>query len=120
MVDGNHEAWADSEVRIDNAVLDKGTLEITADNIYANGIVAHFNKDGFTKERDNSTTKVQGTLDGVEGIPTGKAVRPDDVTDTGRTETERNYYYPDGDGDGTFDGENQMLTQTMESRCNST
>ena len=105
LVDGNHEAWADSEVRIDNAVLDKGTLEITADNIYANGIVAHFNKDGFTKEKDNSTNKVQGTLDGVEGIPTGKAVRPDDVTDTGRTETERNYYYPDGDGDGTFDGE---------------
>ena len=100
LVDGGHEAWAGSTVRIDNAVLDNGTLDITADNVYANGIAAHFNKDGFSKVRDNSTSKVKGTTE----IPTGHAVRPDDVTDTGRGETERNYYYPEGDGDGIFDG----------------
>ena len=108
-LDGGYEAWANSTVRIDNAVLDKGKLDITADEIYANGIHATFNKDGFTKVKDPTTNKVQGTPDGVEGIPTGHAVRPDDVTDTGRGETERNYYYPAGDGDGTFKGEDSNV-----------
>lgn len=108
-LDGGYEAWANSTVKIDNAVLDKGKLDITADEIYANGIHATFNKDGFTKVKDPTTNKVQGTLDGVEGIPTGHAVRPDDVTDTGRGETERNYYYPAGDGDGTFKGEDSNV-----------
>ena len=57
-------------------------------------------KDGFSKERDNSTNKVIGATE----IPTGHAVRPDDVTGIDRGETERNYYYPEGDGDGVFDG----------------
>lgn len=108
-LDGGYEAWANSTVRIDNAVLDKGKLDITADEIYANGIHATFNKDGFTKVKDPTTNKVQGTLDGVEGIPTGHAVRPGDVTDTSRGETERNYYYPAGDGDGTFKGEDSNV-----------
>ena len=108
-LDGGYEAWANSTVRIDNAVLDKGKLDITADEIYANGIHATFNKEGFTKVKDPTTNKVQGTPDGVEGIPTGHAVRPDDVTDTGRGETERNYYYPAGDGDGTFKGEDSNV-----------
>lgn len=108
-LDGGYEAWANSTVRIDNAVLDKGKLDITADEIYANGIHATFNKDGFTKVKDPTTNKVQGTPDGVEGIPTGHAVRPGDVTDTGRGETERNYYYPAGDGDGTFKGEDSNV-----------
>lgn len=108
-LEGGYEAWANSTVKIDNAVLDKGKLDITADEIYANGIHATFNKDGFTKVKDPTTNKVQGTLDGVEGIPTGHAVRPGDVTDTGRGETERNYYYPAGDGDGTFKGEDSNV-----------
>lgn len=108
-LDGGYEAWANSTVRIDNAVLDKGKLDITADEIYANGIHATFNKDGFTKVKDPTTNKVQGTPDGVEGIPTGHAVRPGDVTGTGRGETERNYYYPAGDGDGTFKGEDSNV-----------
>lgn len=108
-LEGGYEAWANSTVRIDNAVLDKGKLDITADEIYANGIHATFNKDGFTKVKDPTTNKVQGTPDGVEGIPTGHAVRPSDVTDTGRGETERNYYYPAGDGDGTFKGEDSNV-----------
>ena len=108
-LEGGYEAWANSTVRIDNAVLDKGKLDITADEIYANGIHATFNKDGFTKVKDPTTNKVQGTPDGVEGIPTGHAVRPGDVTDTGRGETERNYYYPAGDGDGTFKGEDSNV-----------
>ncbi len=108
-LNGGYEAWANSTVRIDNAVLDKGKLDITADEIYANGIHATFNKDGFTKVKDPTTNKVQGTPDGVEGIPTGHAVRPSDVTDTGRGETERNYYYPAGDGDGTFKGEDSNV-----------
>lgn len=108
-LDGGYEAWANSTVRIDNAVLDKGKLDITADEIYANGIHATFNKEGFTKVKDPTTNKVQGTPDGVEGIPTGHAVRPSDVTDTGRGETERNYYYPAGDGDGTFKGEDSNV-----------
>ena len=108
-LDGGYEAWANSTVRIDNAVLDKGKLDITADEIYANGIHATFNKEGFTKVKDPTTNKVQGTPDGVEGIPTGHAVRPGDVTDTGRGETERNYYYPAGDGDGTFKGEDSNV-----------
>ncbi len=103
IVDGKYEGMADSTVRIDNAVLDKGKLDITADNVYANGVAAHF-KDEFTKVKDESTNKVIGTIDGVEGIPTAHAVRPDDVTGIGRDETERNYYYPQGDGDGKFNG----------------
>jgi hypothetical protein len=99
IVDG-HEAWANSTVKVNNAVLDKGKMDITADEVYANGIHVNFGKDGYTKEVDNSTNKVVGASE----IPTGHAVRPDDVEGVGRTETERNYYYHEGDGDGTFDG----------------
>ena len=101
VLEGGYEAYADSTVRVDNAVLDNGTMDITADNIYANGVAAHFNQEGFSKVADDSTSKVKGASE----IPTGHAVRPDDVTDTGRGETERNYYYPEGDGDGIFNGE---------------
>ncbi|RAI10639.1 MAG: hypothetical protein DK841_07465, partial [Candidatus Melainabacteria bacterium] len=99
-VDGYY-AYADSTVRVNNAVLDNGKLDITADQIYANGIHVDFGQNGFTKEKDDSTNKVIGS----DGIPTGHAVRPDDVTDIGRDEHERNYYYHEGDGDGTFNGE---------------
>ena len=97
---------ANSTVRITNAVIDNGTLDITADQIYANGIHVDFGKDGFVKEVDPSTNPVQGVVveDGPN-IPTGHAVRPEDVQDIDRDEHERNYYYHDGDGDGTFDGE---------------
>ncbi len=100
LVDNGHEAWADSTVRVKNVVLDKGKLDITADNVYANGIEAHFGKDGFTKAADPSTNPVIGS----DGIPTAHAVRPDDVIKTGRGELERNYYYHSGNGDGVFDG----------------
>ncbi len=100
ILDGGYEAWAGSNVRINNAVLDNGTLDVTADNVYANGIAAHFGKDGFSKEVDPSTNNVIGS----NGIPTAHAVRPDDVTGVGRDEHERNYYYHNGDGDGIFDG----------------
>jgi len=110
LVDGNHEAWANSTVTVHNAVIDKGKMDITADEIYANGIHTTFNKDGFTKNRDNSTNKVQG-IDNPDSVnlPVGHAVRPDDVEDTGRNETERNYYYPAGDGDGTFGGQDSNV-----------
>ncbi len=105
LVDNGHEAWANSTVRIKNAVIDNGKMEIVADNIYANGIYAGFNKDGFTKKKDDSTNKITGVVDPDSfNIPVGKAVRPDDVTGTGRGETERNYYYPNGDGDETING----------------
>ncbi|MCM1338370.1 MAG: leukotoxin LktA family filamentous adhesin [Muribaculaceae bacterium] len=105
LVDGKHEAWANSTVRIKNAVVDNGKLEITADNVYANGIYAGFNKSGFTKKEDNSTNKVKGINDPASlGYPVGKAVRPDDVTGIGRDENERNYYYPKGDGDIKIEG----------------
>jgi hypothetical protein len=106
LVDGGHEAWAGSTAKVHNAVLDQGTLDITADHVYANGIAAHFGREGFSKTVDPSTNKVKGVYisDGPD-IPTGHAVRPDDVTATGRDEKERNYYYPGGDGDGIFNGE---------------
>ena len=89
IVDG-HEAWAGSSVTVHNATIDNGTLDITADNIYANGIEVHFT-DEFTKNPNDKTSKVQGVVtgDGLD-LPIGHAVRPDDVTDTGRNETERN------------------------------
>jgi hypothetical protein len=98
-VDGYY-GYADSTVRVNNAVLDNGKLDITADEIYANGVHVNFGKDGFTKEVDPSTNPVIGTTE----IPTGHAVRPDDVEGIGHDEHERNYYYHEGDGDGTFDG----------------
>ena len=100
VVNGGYWGYADSTVKITNAVLDNGTLDITADNIYANGIEAHFNKNGFSKVENNSTKPVIG----AKQIPTGHAVRPSDVTGIGRNKYERNYYYPVGDGDGVFDG----------------
>ncbi|MBR1461424.1 leukotoxin LktA family filamentous adhesin, partial [bacterium] len=100
MVDGEYWGYADSIVRIKNAVLDNGTLDITADNIHANGIEAHFNKDGFSKTENKTTNPVIGASE----IPTGRAVRPADVSGIGRSIYERNYYYPEGDGDGIFDG----------------
>jgi len=99
MVDG-HYAWADSTVTVHNAQLDNGTLDITADNIYANGIEAHFNKDGFSKAVNDLTNPVIGASE----IPTGHAVRPTNVSVIGRDVHERNYYYPEGDGDGIFNG----------------
>lgn len=105
LVDGNHEAWANSTVRIKNAVIDNGKMNIVADNVYANGVYAGFNKNGFTKKKDDSTNKITGVVDPDSfNIPVGKAVRPDDVTGIGRGETERNYYYPAGDGDETING----------------
>ena len=98
---GKYEAYAGSMVRVNNAVLDNGTMDITADEIYANGIHVNFGKDGYIKERDNSTNKVIGATE----IPTGHAVRPEDVEGIGRDPHERNYYYHEGDGDGVFDGE---------------
>jgi len=92
--------YADSTVKIENAVLDNGTLDITADNIYANGIEAHFNKDGFSKAVNDLTNPVIGASE----IPTGHAVRPTNVSVIGRDVHERNYYYPEGDGDGIFNG----------------
>ncbi len=90
---------AGSTAKIVNATLDNGTLDIHADTIYANGIKAEF-KDNFTKVADNSTNKVNGASE----IPTGHAVRPDDVKDIDHNIHERNYYYPTGDGDGIFGG----------------
>lgn len=100
LVDNGHEAWANSTVIVKNAVLDKGKLDITADNVYANGIEVHFGKDGYTKTKDPNTNPVIGS----DGIPTAHAVRPDDVKTINRDEKERNYYYHPGDGDGKFDG----------------
>ncbi len=100
LVDEGHEAWADSTVKIKHAVLDNGKMDVTADNIYANGIELHINKDGVTKLRNDETEKVAGS----DGIPTGRAVRPSDVEKTGRDELERNYYYHAGDGDGNYNG----------------
>ncbi len=91
LVDGGHEAWAGSTVRIKNAVLDNGTLDITADHVYANGVVAHFGKEGFSKEADPSTNPVIGASE----TPMGHAVRPEDVEEVGRDEKERNYYVDD-------------------------
>ena len=87
-------AYADSTVKINDGRLDNGKLDVTADNIIANGVKVNFGKDGFTKTPDPSTSKIEGT----NGIPTGHAVKPDDVTDTGRDEHDRNYYKNPGDG----------------------
>jgi hypothetical protein len=67
LVDGNHEAYAQSEVTVKNAVLDNGKMDITADNIKANGIELKSNKDGVVKSRNAATNKVVG----ANGIPTG-------------------------------------------------
>ncbi|MBP3821061.1 leukotoxin LktA family filamentous adhesin [bacterium] len=99
-IDGYY-AYADSTVKINNAQLDNGTLDITADKIYANGVVAYMGKDGFKKEADPTTNPVVGAKE----IPTGHAVRPEDVEGIKHDKHERNYYYPEGDGDGIFNGE---------------
>ena len=95
-----YRGWANSTAKVENAVLDNGTLDITADNVYANGIEAHFNKDGFSKKENDTTKPVIGT----SMIPTGHAVRPNNVNNIGRNEHERNFYYPAGDRDGIFNG----------------
>lgn len=100
LVDGNHEAYAQSEVTVKNAVLDNGQMDITADNIKANGIELTSNKDGVEKRRNTATNKVVG----ADGIPTAHSVRENDVTYVGRSETERNYYRFQGDGDGVYNG----------------
>ena len=100
LVDGNHEAYAQSEVTVKNAVLDNGKMDITADNIKANGIELTSNKDGVVKRRNTATNKVVG----ADGIPTAHSVRENDVTFVGRSETERNYYRFQGDGDGVYNG----------------
>ncbi len=102
-VDGGYYGMADSTVIVHNAVIDNGKMEITADNIYANGIYAGFNQHGFSKKEDNRTNKVIGVVDPDSfNIPVGKAVRPGDVTGIDRDKYERNYYYPTGDGDITI------------------
>lgn len=100
LVDGNHEAYAQSEVTVKNAVLDNCKMDITADNIKANGIELTSNKDGVVKRRNTATNKVVG----ADGIPTAHSVRENDVTFVGRSETERNYYRFQGDGDGVYNG----------------
>ena len=40
-----------------NNMIYNGKMNIVADNVYANGIYAGFNKDGFTKKKDDSTNK---------------------------------------------------------------
>ena len=100
LVDNGHEAWAGSTAKVKNVVLDRGKLDITADRVIANGIDVDFGRNGYTKVRSDETNPVIGS----DGIPTGHAVRPDDVNKTGRNELERNYYYHPGDGDATFDG----------------
>ena len=106
-VDGGYYGYADSVVRINDGKLDKGQLDVVADNIYANGVATHLGKDGFSKEPDPSTNKIEGiSVSNGPDIPTGHAVRPEDVTGIGRDEHERNYYYNPGDGDGVF-GEEQ-------------
>ena len=99
---GDYYAWADSTAVVRNGMLEvnkeDGNLDITADNVYANGIEAHF-KDDFAKKPNNKTNPTIGG-----NTPTGHAVRPDDVADTGRDVHDRNYYYPAGDGDLPPDG----------------
>ncbi len=96
----NYYAYADSTAVVRNGHVEvegpnaNGKIDVTADNVYVNGIVAHFKDDGFTKDKDPRTNPTIGG-----NTPTGHAVRPDDVADTGRPITDRNYYYPDGDGD---------------------
>ena len=105
--EGLYEAYADSTVKITNAVVDKGHMDITADNIYANGIEAHFNKDGFSKKENNITNKTDGVFNALSdknaenNIPNGHAVRPGDVSGIGRNKHERNYYYNKGNGNMT-------------------
>ena len=102
--EGTYEAYANSTVKITNAVVDKGHMDITADNVYANGIEAHFNKDGFSKIENNITNKTDGVFNALSdknaenNIPNGHAVRPGDVSGIGRNKHERNYYYNKGNG----------------------
>ena len=58
---------ANSTVRVSNAVIDHGQMDITADEIYANGIHLNFGKDGYTQGFDPSPNKVQGVY--VENGP---------------------------------------------------
>ena len=97
MIDGvNH--WADSRVVINEGRLQKGgTLNVVADRVYANGVQSKINKDGFSKIENDATKPFEGE----DLTLTHKAVRPDDVTDIGHDKDERNYYYPEGDGDFT-------------------
>ena len=78
-------------------------LTMIADNAYAGGYYFNMGKnrgkvDGTDKYNpstvtpDNRTNKIT-TEDGGAVSIRGKAVRPTDVTDIGRTEPERNYYY---------------------------
>jgi hypothetical protein len=100
LVDGNHEGYAQSEVKVKNAVLDDGTMDITADIIKANGIELKADKTGVVKQRNNETNKVAG----AKNIPTAHSVRETDVANVTRGETERNYYRFKGDGDGMYNG----------------
>lgn len=100
LVDGNHEGYAQAEVKVKNAVLDNGTMDITADIINANGIELRADKTGVVKHRSTETNKVAG----AKSIPTAHSVREDDVAGVARAETERNYYRFKGDGDGMYNG----------------
>ena len=98
--DGDFEAYAGSKVKIENAVIDEGKLAIHADDIRANGVHVNFGRDGYVKEPDTTTSTVKGINDpDSANLPRGYAIRPDDVSDTGRDIHERNYYFHDGDGD---------------------
>ena len=100
LVDGNHEGYAQAEVKVKNAVLDNGKMDITADIIKANGIELRADKNGVVKQRNTETNKVSG----ADSIPTAHLVREDDVAYVDRSETERNYYRFKGDGDGMYNG----------------
>jgi len=113
MIDGvNH--WADSRVVInDGRLQDGGNLNVVADRVYANGVQVHFNKDGYSKIANGATNEFEGEdLNLV-----GSAVRPDDVTEIGHEQNERNYYYHAGDGDFTdgstnVDSDNGVIDAT--------
>lgn len=78
---------AKSTVRVANATLDNGTMDITADEIYANGIHVKFNKYGNVKEQDDSTSEVLG----AKSTPTAHPVRPEDVEEIGQETNKRHY-----------------------------
>lgn len=80
---------ANSTVKVKNAVLDGGSMDITADEVYANGVHISFGENGYLKEEDNSTNAVIG----ADGNLTAHAVRPEDVEDVGLNTKSRKYYY---------------------------
>lgn len=86
-------------------------LTITVDNGYVGGYHFNMGKDRMpghsTVTVDNRTNKLTNPDGTTEVSIRGEAVRPYDVTDIGRDDSERNYYYgsdegmPDEDKNGT-------------------